>query len=98
VTILLESTPADIDMSRMVGDFLKVEGVLGVHDLHVWSISRSLRMLSAHVQVLDIPISQASIIQTRIRDVMHEEYGIDHCTLQMECEGCDNHRLYCEKV
>ena len=98
VTILLESTPADIDMSRMVGDFLKVEGVLGVHDLHVWSISRSLRMLSAHVQVLDIPISQASIIQTRIRDVMHEEYGIDHCTLQMECEGCDNDKLYCEKV
>ena len=98
LTILLESTPADIDMSKMVEDFLQVEGVLGVHDLHVWSLSRSLRMLSAHVQVLDIPISQASLIQAQIRDVINKEYGIEHCTLQMECEGCDNGRLYCEKV
>ena len=98
LTILLESTPADIDMSKMVEDFLQVEGVLGVHDLHVWSLSRSLRMLSAHVQVLDIPISQASLIQAQIRDVIIKEYGIEHCTLQMECEGCDNGKLYCEKV
>ena len=98
LAILLESTPADIDMSKMVEDFLQVEGVLGVHDLHVWSLSRSLRMLSAHVQVLDIPISQASLIQTQIKDVINKEYGIEHCTLQMECEGCDNGRLYCEKV
>ena len=96
VTILLESTPEDIDMSRMVGDFLKVEGVLGVHDLHVWSISRRLRMLSAHVLIQDIPISQTKQVQHRIRAVMHEAYGISHCTLQMECEECDPDALYCD--
>ena len=47
--ILMESTPADIDMDKMVADLLTVEGVRGVHDLHVWSITRSLRTLSAHV-------------------------------------------------
>ncbi len=96
VVILLESTPEDIDMSQMVRDFLQVEGVLGVHDLHVWSLSRSLRMLSAHVLIQDIPISQANQIQQRIRVVMSEHYGINHCTLQMECEGCEPDVLYCD--
>ncbi len=96
ITILLESTPDGIDMSRMVRDFLQVEGVLGVHDLHVWSISRSLKMLSAHVLVNDIPISQANQIQRRIRVIMCEQYGINHCTLQMECEGCEPDELYCD--
>jgi cobalt-zinc-cadmium efflux system protein len=96
VTILLESTPADIDMSQMVRHLLQVKGVLGVHDLHVWSLSRSLRMLSAHVVINDIPISQATQIQRCIRVVMHETYGINHCTLQMECEGCDPDALYCD--
>jgi cobalt-zinc-cadmium efflux system protein len=95
VTILLESTPEDIDMSQMVRDLLQVKGVLGVHDLHVWSLSRSLRMLSAHVVINDITISQANHIQRCIRVIMHETYGVNHCTLQMECEGCDPDALYC---
>ena len=95
LTILLESTPADIDMSQIVRDILSVKGVLGVHDLHVWSISRSLKMLSAHVVIEDISISQATVIQRNIRVAMHGNYGVAHCTLQMECEGCDPDTLYC---
>ena len=95
LTILLESTPAGIDMSQIVRDILSVKGVLGVHDLHVWSISRSLKMLSAHVVVEDISLSQATVIQRNIRVTMLENYGVAHCTLQMECEGCDPDTLYC---
>lgn len=94
--ILLEATPDDIDMSLMVRDFLQVAGVHGVHDLHVWSISRNLRMLSAHVVIDDIPISQATLLQRRLREIMHERHGIDHSTLQLECEGCQPDDLYCD--
>jgi cobalt-zinc-cadmium efflux system protein len=73
-----------------------VEGVRGVHDLHVWSISRSLRMLSAHIVVGDIPLSEAAMLQRRLRSLMHERYDIDHSTLQLECEGCDPDALYCD--
>jgi cobalt-zinc-cadmium efflux system protein len=96
VDILLESTPADIDMSLVVRDLLQIEGVKGVHDLHVWSISRSLRILSAHIVVDDAPLSEVSALMQRIRHLMHERYGIDHCTWQLECEGCDPDRLYCD--
>jgi cobalt-zinc-cadmium efflux system protein len=51
VEILLEGTPRDIDVTAMVNDFLTVDGVRGVHDLHVWSITQDLRSLSAHVQI-----------------------------------------------
>jgi cobalt-zinc-cadmium efflux system protein len=95
VDILLEATPGDIDMSLMVRDLLQVEGVRGVHDLHVWSISRSLRMLSAHVVIDDIPISHAATLQRRLGCLIHERYDIDHATLQLECEGCDPDVLYC---
>ncbi len=94
--ILLEATPADIDMSEMVRDFLSVEGVHGVHDLHVWSISQNLRMLSAHIVTDDIPISQAAAIQSRLCTLLYEHYGIDHSTLQLECEGCAADALYCD--
>lgn len=94
--ILLEATPDDIDMSLMVRDFLQVPGVHGVHDLHVWSLSRSLRMLSAHVVVEDVSLSEASALQRRLKSIMHERYAIDHSTLQLECEGCEPDDLYCD--
>lgn len=94
--ILLESTPRDIDMSEMVRDFLGVEGVRGVHDLHVWSLSRNLRMLSAHIVTGDIPLHEGADIQRRINAIIAERYGIWHSTLQLECEGCDPDLLYCD--
>jgi len=97
VEILLESTPRDIDMSRMVRDFLQIEGVRGVHDLHVWSISKSLRILSAHVVTdHDMPISAGVVLQRQINELMGSRYGIGHSTLQLECEGCEPDLLYCD--
>ena len=94
--ILLESTPKDIDMSVMVRDFMQVEGVHGVHDLHVWSISRSLRLLSAHVVTDDLPISAAGAIQARLQDMLSHKYGVEHATLQLESERCSPDDLYCD--
>lgn len=94
--ILLESTPKDIDMSVMVRDFMQVDGVLGVHDLHVWSISRTLRLLSAHVVTDDVPISAGTAIQGRLRDMLSHKYGVAHATLQLESECCPSDDLYCD--
>jgi cobalt-zinc-cadmium efflux system protein len=96
VDILLENTPRDIDMSSVVRDLLAVEGVLGVHDLHVWSINRSLRTLSAHILTEDIAISSGYAIQTAINDMLRRKYGIGHAILQLECSGCDPDTLFCD--
>src|SRR5512136_1923302 len=60
VNILMEATPADVDVSAVVDSILQVQGVRCVHDLHIWSITRQLRSLSAHILTDDIPISAAA--------------------------------------
>ncbi len=96
VDILLESTPRDIEMSTMVRDFMQVPGVLGVHDLHVWSLSRSLRLMSAHVIVDDLPLRQANRIRAELADLLAHEYGIIHSTFQLETAGECPDALYCD--
>jgi len=96
IRILLESTPENVDMQNMVDDLLHVEGVRGVHDLHVWSINENLRVLSAHVMTDDLPISAGIPIQRSVNEVLLHKYNIQHATLQLECEGCDPSMLYCD--
>ncbi|NJD05161.1 MAG: cation transporter [Methylococcaceae bacterium] len=93
--ILLESTPKDIDMDAVVRDFLGVDGVLGIHDLHVWSISRGLRMLSAHVVTGDITLGEGARIQHELHERLAHNHGIGHATLQLEFERCASEALYC---
>jgi cobalt-zinc-cadmium efflux system protein len=96
VDILLEGTPRGIDVDAMVRDLMQVEGVLGVHDLHAWSISSNLRALSAHVLTGDLSLSQGASIQRDINQLLLQRYHIAHTALQLECEGCDPDTLYCE--
>jgi cobalt-zinc-cadmium efflux system protein len=96
VGILLESTPRDVDMESMVVDIKKVKGVLGVHDLHVWSLAQNLRTMSAHILTDDLPISEGAEIQRQINEVVFHRYHIAHATLQLECVDCVPESLYCE--
>jgi cobalt-zinc-cadmium efflux system protein len=96
VEILLESTPRDVDMKKMVSDIIEVDGVLGVHDLHVWSLTRNLRTMSAHILTEDISISAGTKIQSTINELVHRRYNISHATLQLECVDCDPDSLYCK--
>lgn len=95
IEILLESTPGDVDIKKMVRDITGVEGVLGVHDLHVWSLTRNLRTMSAHILTEDITISAGRKIQDRINELVYHRYNIAHATLQLECVDCDPDSLYC---
>ena len=96
VNILMEATPADVDVEAVVASILRIEGVCGVHDLHIWSITRELRTLSAHILTDDIHISEGNKIQKAISELLDHTYEIAHATLQLECEGCNPADLYCD--
>ena len=96
INILMEATPSDVDVDAMLSDILNVEGVCGVHDLHIWSITRGMRTLSAHILTNDIPISEGTKIQASVSETLYHKYGIAHATLQLECEGCIPANLYCD--
>jgi len=95
VDILLESTPRDVDMKKMVVEITQLDGVLGVHDLHVWSITQNLRTMSAHILTEDISVSAGTEIQNRINEMVYHRYNIAHATLQLECVDCNPDSLYC---
>jgi cobalt-zinc-cadmium efflux system protein len=94
--ILLEATPRDVDVNALVAAMSSVRGVRGVHDLHVWSLTQNLRALSAHLVTDDVTISEGARVQRQINALLHEQYGIAHATLQLECIGCEPDALYCE--
>jgi cobalt-zinc-cadmium efflux system protein len=94
--ILMESTPADIDVDRLVAGLLTVEGVRGVHDLHVWSVTHSVRTLSAHILTGDVTISEGARIQAAIAKLLADRFQVRHATLQLECEDCVPADLYCD--
>ena len=94
--ILLEATPRDVDIKTMVKDIIHIEGVLGVHDLHVWSLTQNLRTMSAHILTEDLPISVGVNIQQQINEMVLHRYNIAHATLQLECIACLPSSLYCD--
>jgi cobalt-zinc-cadmium efflux system protein len=96
VNILMEATPTDVDVPTVLDSILQVEGVRGVHDLHIWSITHSLRTLSAHILTDDVPISEGIKIQAAVNEILDRTYGISHATLQLECVGCVQNDLYCD--
>ena len=94
--ILMEATPADIEMDILLADVQAVPGVRGVHDLHVWSITRGLRTLSAHLVTEDLTIGEGVTIQAAVSEMLDHKYGIGHATLQLECVDCTPADLYCD--
>jgi cobalt-zinc-cadmium efflux system protein len=95
VEILLEATPRDIDVDQMITEMSQVEGVRGIHDLHVWSINQSMRSLSAHIVTEDQSISGGERIQAGLSELLAHRFGIAHATLQLECADCMDGSIYC---
>lgn len=95
VNVLLEGTPRHIDLGAVESSIKNTEGVDGVHDLHVWTISSGIEALSAHItHDSSIPHSELLI---RIRSVLHDKFGIDHLTIQIETLDREAEAVYiCE--
>ena len=89
IAVLLESTPADVDLDRLTTAMAGVTGVCGVHDLHVWSLSSEVRLLSAHVELTGHPtLEEATVVRDRVKLAVAVPFGIAHSTLELECEPC----------
>jgi cobalt-zinc-cadmium efflux system protein len=80
--VLLEGTPAHINLAAVEDAILRAEGVEEVHDLHVWTITSGREALSAHV-VHSMAASPPEVLRG-LRVSLREEFGFDHLTIQME--------------
>ena len=80
--VLLEGTPAHINLAAVEDAILATSGVSDVHDLHVWTITSGRDALSAHV-IHAHSISQPDLLK-ELRAKLQDRFGVDHLTIQME--------------
>ena len=97
--VLLESAPEQAAIPKVREKLRAIDGVAGIHDLHVWTIGAGTHVLSAHVLLPDKKISEASAILRTIEASLRDDFGITHVTVQFECESCgDDDRIVCTQV
>jgi cobalt-zinc-cadmium efflux system protein len=86
VDVLLEATPAHVNMDEIREIMRQVPGVTGVHDLHVWTISSGIYALSAHLVVPDPLTCDNDEILSAVKHQLFDRFRIDHTTIQIESE------------
>ncbi|KFN49108.1 cation diffusion facilitator family transporter [Arenimonas composti] len=89
VHLLLEGVPRGLSLDEVRAALLAVDGVAGVHDLHVWSLTSTRPLLSAHVAVA--AGRDADALCRDLGALLRERFGIAHTTLQMETAACQGH-------
>jgi cobalt-zinc-cadmium efflux system protein len=92
INVLLEGTPAHINVQAVERTIRETRGVANVHDLHVWTITSGLDALSAHVR-FEPAIEQNELLKT-LRRRLHDEFGIDHLTSQMESPAIEDESVH----
>ena len=94
--VLLESTPAGLDVDSLSSTMAAVDGVESVHDLHVWTLSSDVRALSAHLVLDGHPsLEEAQVVGARVKSTIGGRFRIIHATLELECEACGVPDDYC---
>ncbi len=86
--ILLEFAPKHVDADMLAGALMEIDGIKGVHDIHIWSICSNIHAMSAHVLVDRIRVQQTEILITKISEKVRDRFRIMHTTLQFECAEC----------
>ena len=93
IHILLEGTPKGIELRSVEDTIRSHRGVLGVHDLHAWTLTQGFEALSAHLVIEDMELSED--IVSELKKVLFEKFRISHVTLQVETTECEPIGLSC---
>lgn len=91
--ILMEGAPQHIELEKLTDALGKIPYVKGVHDLHIWSITSEVPILSCHLAVESE--GQQSTVLNKAQSILHDDFGIEHSTIQVESQGCPSHHGTC---
>ena len=95
VNLLLEGTPSGIDPTRVTESLGAIDGIYGVHHLHIWALGPSNPALSCHLMVGDVPMSSTARLLEEINAMLARDYHIAHTTIQFEYAMCATDDPYC---
>lgn len=85
IGVLLQSAPAHVDMAAVEADLVALAGVTAVHDLHIWTLSSSMDVATAHLQLG--PDAEPADVLAAAQALLRDKYRVEHATLQLEPAG-----------
>jgi cobalt-zinc-cadmium efflux system protein len=85
--ILLEGRPKEMGIEEVARTILKVEGVMEVHDVHIWSLGGGEIAMSCHARVPDMHLDKCESVLVAIKQLLAQEFSIGHVTVQLERAG-----------
>jgi cobalt-zinc-cadmium efflux system protein len=85
--ILLQFAPRDVDCGEVIREMESVEGVLGVHNVHLWSLCSNINVLDAHIYSCETDTHRLEECKVEIKHRL-ERFRIGHSTLEFECREC----------
>ena len=91
--VLMQGVPAGIDLDAVRDALQAQSGVRAVHDLHVWALGSREPVLTAHL-LLQPSVPDADAVRAAAARMLHERFGIDHATLQLETDPCGATHLH----
>jgi len=94
-SIFLEMTPEGFVVEEIARTLCNMPEVMGIHDVHLWSVAHKQVAFSAHIWVHDQKLSEVEGIRRKIEGML-TDLGIGHIILQFECAECQNGGLYCQ--
>jgi cobalt-zinc-cadmium efflux system protein len=95
VNLLLEGVPSGIDPASVTRSLGRMEGVNGVHHVHIWALGPSRPALSCHVMVGDVALKTTAKLLAELNAMLLAEYRIEHATIQFEYANCAEDDPYC---
>jgi cobalt-zinc-cadmium efflux system protein len=100
IEVLMERSPQDVNLNAIENSLAEIEGVSGLHDLHVWTLSSGTVALSVHLKKIlsDASVTEGQIL-VRASEMLSKKFGITHSTIQIESDpnadcgdcGSDSH-------
>ncbi|MBR0598539.1 cation diffusion facilitator family transporter [Sinanaerobacter chloroacetimidivorans] len=93
VDILMQSS-ATLDYNGIKNDIEKIDRVKNIHHVHSWMINEKTIYFEAHIDMEDMPLSEAEKIYDTIEHFLKEHYGISHITLQAEVDKCSDKNIF----
>jgi len=97
IDILLEGLPRGMERDEVCDALRDIDGVMDVHDMHIWSLSSNSHALSCHAVIADIPPSASDQILHRMNSLLADRFSIRHTTIQFEHVECEHAESICSK-
>lgn len=92
--ILMEKTPVQIDILKIKEAIEKIPEVDNLHHVHIWQVNDKEFLFEGHIDVKeDINLSKAEELRSNINSILFNEFGINHTTIQIECNTCKDKEI-----